>query len=141
MASSTPVLWQIKISHYNEKARWALDYKGVPHKRRSPLPLFGTLPAAWLMTRGTTLPVLRLDGRAIADLTAAALSTPFLRPPERQYLPPEPPPEPLYSFSQEIAARPAGRWVFDIFRRHRGTSAEIGARPAAVRPAAAPAAG
>ena len=83
MASSTPVLWQIKVSHYNEKARWALDYKGVPHKRRAPLPLFGTLPAAWLMTRGTTLPVLRLDGRAIGDSTAivAALEERYPDPP------------------------------------------------------------
>ena len=24
------VLWHIEISHYNEKARWALDYKGDP---------------------------------------------------------------------------------------------------------------
>jgi len=23
-------LWHVKISHYNEKARWALDYKGIP---------------------------------------------------------------------------------------------------------------
>jgi hypothetical protein len=30
-----PVLWQFRLSHYNEKARWALDYKGIPHERRS----------------------------------------------------------------------------------------------------------
>jgi glutathione S-transferase len=254
MASATPVLWQIKVSHYNEKVRWALDYKGVAHRRRAPMPMVGTVPAAWLMTRDTTLPVLRLDGRAIrdstaivaaleqrwpdpplypadqeqraraleleeyfdeqlapqvrrlaffmlgqdprafflatfpdssplvraslrpgaaitsklvnrrygiteesakeargkvlaafdrleaelgpvgylvgdsfsiADLTAAALATPFIRPPERQYLPPEEPPEPLRSFARELAARPAGRWVLDVFRRHRGTSAEV----------------
>jgi glutathione S-transferase len=254
MASSMPVLWQIKVSHYNEKVRWALDYKGVPHRRRTPMPLFGTVPAAWLMTRGATLPILRLDGEAIgdstrivaaleeryptpplyptdpaeraraleledyfdeqlapaqrrlaffhlskdpraflemvfpdssplvraalrpgalgsawatrrrygitaasaaeaqktvlaamdrieaeigpsgylvgdafsiADLTAAVLSTPFIRPPKRQYLPPQPPPEPLRSFVEELAARPAGKWVLDIFARHRGESAEI----------------
>jgi glutathione S-transferase len=254
MASSTPVLWQIKVSHSNEKVRWALDCKRVPHRRVAPWPLFGSLPAALLMTRRPTLPVLRLDGRAIgdstaivaaldarwpdpplypadpaeraraleledffdeqlapyvrrlawhelsrdprayfetafpdsspllrasfrpgafavtravnarygidaasaaeargrilaamdrmeaeigpsgylvgdafsvADLTAAALSTPFLRPPGRQYLPPHPPPEPLRSFTEELAARPAGRWVFDMYARHRGVSAEV----------------
>jgi len=78
-----PVLWQIKISHYNEKARWALDYKGVAHRRRSPLPLVGTLPTAWVLTRGTTFPVLRLEGRSIGDSTQiiAALEKRFPEPP------------------------------------------------------------
>lgn len=31
-------LWQFRLSMYPEKARWALDYKGVPHIRRSLLP-------------------------------------------------------------------------------------------------------
>jgi len=30
-----PVLWHFPISHYNEKARWALDWKGIPHVRRA----------------------------------------------------------------------------------------------------------
>ena len=29
----TPVLYQFPFSHYNEKARWALDLKAVPHRR------------------------------------------------------------------------------------------------------------
>jgi glutathione S-transferase len=65
------------------------------------------------------------DRFTIADLTAAALTTPFLRPPGRQYLPPQEPPEPLRSFARELAARPAGEWVFDVYRRHRGTSADV----------------
>jgi glutathione S-transferase len=270
MASRVPTLWHIKVSHYNEKARWALDYKGIPHRRRAPLPLFGTLPAAWLMTRRPTLPVLRLDGKAIgdstaiiaaleerwpdpplypadpaeraraleledwfdeqlapyvrrlawfhlsphprafftaafpdssrlvraalrpgafattritkaryrsneasaeearrkvvaamerieaevgasgylvgdafsvADLTAAALSTPIVGPPERPYLPPQDQPEPLGSFAAELRARPAGRWVLEMYRRHRGASAEVtrrgGGRSRSAPPAAA----
>ncbi len=65
------VLWQIEISHYNEKARWALDYKGIPHRRRAPLP---GLHRAWALaiTRGShdRLPVLRLDGRIVAGSSA-----------------------------------------------------------------------
>lgn len=266
MASPTPVLWQIKVSHYNEKVRWALDYKGVAHKRVTPWPLFGSLPAAWLMTRGITFPVLRLDGKAIgdstaiiaaleerypspplypadpaeraraleleeyfdellapalrrlvwhhssrepgtffkaafpdsspllraafrpsaagvtrlvrlrfgvndatagdahgqvlaamerieaevgpsgylvgnafsvADLAAAALTTPLVRPPERQYLPPVAFPQPLQSFCDELAARPAGEWVTEMFRRHRGVSAELPGRRSR-RPESAP---
>ena len=32
------VLHQFLYSHFNEKARWALDFKGVPHQRRPYLP-------------------------------------------------------------------------------------------------------
>jgi glutathione S-transferase len=76
-----PVLWQIDISHYAEKVRWALDYKEVDHVRRSPLP--GThIPIALFLTRGAqpTIPVLEMDGRAIGDSTAiiAALDAKFL---------------------------------------------------------------
>jgi glutathione S-transferase len=34
----TPELYQFCFSHFNEKARWALDYKGIPHVRHSLLP-------------------------------------------------------------------------------------------------------
>jgi glutathione S-transferase len=65
------VLWHIELSHYNEKARWALDYKGVPYERRVPMPgLHGI--RALVETRGEQrrLPVLRLEGRTIGDSTA-----------------------------------------------------------------------
>ncbi len=35
---SMPELFQFKVSHFNEKARWALDYKEIPHVRHSLLP-------------------------------------------------------------------------------------------------------
>jgi glutathione S-transferase len=65
---TVPVLYHIQISHYNEKARWALDYKKVPHVRRAPPPMMHT---AWAlaMTRGVTFPVLALDGERIGDST------------------------------------------------------------------------
>lgn len=63
-----PVLWHIPVSHYNEKARWALDYKGVEHERHAPPPPAHMAVSLWL-TRGTsyTFPLLQLDGRAIGD--------------------------------------------------------------------------
>jgi glutathione S-transferase len=69
--SAKPLLWHIRISHYSEKARWALDYKGIEHERRGPPPGSHMLVALWL-TRGgqRTFPVLELDGRAIGDSTA-----------------------------------------------------------------------
>ena len=67
----TVVLWHIEISHYNEKARWALDYKRIPHERRVPMPgLHGF--RAMVLTRGAQrrLPVVKLDGgRPIGDST------------------------------------------------------------------------
>ncbi len=265
MASQTPTLWQIKVSHYNEKARWALDFKQVPHRRRAPLPLFGSTPVALALTRRPTFPVVQLDGKGIgdstriiaaleerypdpplypadpqqraraleledffdeqlgpyvrrlafsittrdpklfyesvlpdspplarallrpgafvttrltrgrygatranedearakilaamdrieagvgpsrylvgdafsvADLAAAALSTPLLRPPGRQHLPPVAFPQPLQSFCDELARRPAAAWVSEIYRRHRGVSAEIRRRAARTSPPA-----
>ena len=66
-----PVLWHIELSHYNEKARWALDYKGIPHVRRAPTPGLHGAAALWV-TRGAQrrLPVLVLGGRRIGDSTA-----------------------------------------------------------------------
>src|SRR6266852_2299926 len=61
-----PVLWQFTYSHFNEKARWALDFKRVPHVRRSLLP---GGPRAMAFSRRGTLPVLDLDGQRIADST------------------------------------------------------------------------
>jgi glutathione S-transferase len=48
MSDSLPTLWQIEVSHFSEKARWALDYKGVEHKRSSPLPGAHIAVALWL---------------------------------------------------------------------------------------------
>ena len=64
-----PVLWQLELSHYNEKVRWALDYKRVPHIRRSllPGPHIGT--AEHLTGDTSTTPVLTLEGCSIGDST------------------------------------------------------------------------
>ncbi len=64
-----PVLWQLELSHYNEKVRWALDYKRVPHIRRSLLPGLHALKAKRLTGGTITTPVLTLDGRSIGDST------------------------------------------------------------------------
>ena len=63
-----PVLWQFRFSHFNEKARWALDWKGIAHVRRSLLPGFHIPRVLW-MTGQKALPVLVLDGETINDST------------------------------------------------------------------------
>lgn len=84
MSDGKPTLFQLDISHYSEKIRWALDHKQVPHVRRSPLP-GSHIPISLALTRGKSvyLPLLRLDGRTIADSTAilAAIEQRYPEPP------------------------------------------------------------
>jgi glutathione S-transferase len=80
--AKAPVLYHIEISHYNEKARWALDYKGIPHVRKAPPPMLHMAWALWL-TRSPTFPVLKLDGVCVGD------STRIIETLEREH--PEPP--------------------------------------------------
>jgi len=87
MATQTqekPTLWQIDISHYAEKVRWALEYKGIDHGRRSLLP-GSHIPIALALTRGAqpTVPILQLEDRSIGDSTEiiAALEARYPEPP------------------------------------------------------------
>jgi glutathione S-transferase len=78
-----PVLWQLQLSHYNEKVRWALDYKRVPHIRRSLLPGPHIRKAQRLTGDTSTTPVLTLEGRSIGDSTRiiAAIEQGWPQPP------------------------------------------------------------
>ncbi len=183
-----PVLWHFPISHYNEKARWALDWKGIPHVRRAlalsyvPRALWATgqvfahdpVSAGTVLTTGmgagarravrAVLPAFRAfyklrhgiddaaiaaaparmragldrivaelgpsghlvgDAFSVADLTAAALLSPIVLPPEFPYPPPEPRPRHFVALRASLEGHPAFRWVLETYRRHRGTSAAI----------------
>ena len=69
MVSERPVLWQLQISHYNEKVRWALDYKRVPHSRRSMLPGVHRVITKRLAGCDTS-PVMQFSDGAVGDSTA-----------------------------------------------------------------------
>jgi glutathione S-transferase len=85
-----PVLWHIPVSHYSEKARWALDHKRVDYERRAPMAGAHMAVAAWL-TRGqaTTFPLLVVDGDRFGDSTAI-IATLEERWPERPLYPGDP---------------------------------------------------
>jgi glutathione S-transferase len=58
-------LLQFRFSHYNEKVRWALDYKGLPHRRTDLLPG----PHRGLvrkLTGQSQTPVLRMNSEYVA---------------------------------------------------------------------------
>ena len=80
----TPLLWHIPLSHYSEKVRWALDYKGIAHRRRVLGPDY--LVQVWLTTGQGKLPVLWLGGRRSPIPRA---SSPRLRgiTPSRRFIP------------------------------------------------------
>ncbi|MBX3193327.1 MAG: glutathione S-transferase family protein [Labilithrix sp.] len=66
--SRESTLVTLVFSHYNEKARWALDYCGVPYRERGYMPGFSQLGVLFA-TRGR-------GGRA--DRVSSRLSTPVL---------------------------------------------------------------
>ncbi|MBT3372866.1 MAG: glutathione S-transferase [Rhodospirillaceae bacterium] len=58
-------LHQFPSSHFNEKARWALDYKGLEHSRLNYLPGPHMRPIKKLSSQRKT-PVLKLDNEIVA---------------------------------------------------------------------------
>jgi glutathione S-transferase len=81
-ASELPVLWQFKASHFNEKARWALDWKKVRHERRSLLP-GPHMPVMLWLTGQKSVPALRIGRHIVTDSTRilAELDQRFKDPP------------------------------------------------------------
>jgi glutathione S-transferase len=57
-------LHQFSLSHYNEKVRWTLDYKGIAHVRICYIP-GPHIPYIRRLTGQTETPVLRIDGQAV----------------------------------------------------------------------------
>lgn len=65
MSPNDLVLHMFPASHYNEKARWALDWKGLPHTRVPYLP-GPHLPLIKRLSGQTQTPVLVVERRVIA---------------------------------------------------------------------------
>jgi glutathione S-transferase len=62
-------LYQFEFSHFCEKARWALDYKGLAHERRNLLPGVHARVARKLAPN-SSLPILVDNGTVVQDSTA-----------------------------------------------------------------------
>ncbi len=88
MRDASVVLHQFRQSHFNEKARWGLDWKGIPHRRVTHLP-GPRLPQIRRLSGQTATPVLELDGECIAG-SARILAVLEARFPERPLHPPDP---------------------------------------------------
>jgi glutathione S-transferase len=68
MISASAVLITIPLSHYCEKARWALDRVALPYQEEPHAPLMHRL--ATQRNRGGSVPVLIHDGRCFTDSAA-----------------------------------------------------------------------
>ena len=82
-------LLQFRHSPYNEKVRWALDLKRVPHRRRSllPGPHMGVVKK---LTGRTQTPVLRLDDGSVIAGSAPILDWLEGQHPEPRLMPDDP---------------------------------------------------
>lgn len=65
-------LYQFQFSHYCEKVRWALDYKGLPHARRNLLPGLHVKVAEKLAPK-TCLPII-VDGETVVQDSSAIIT-------------------------------------------------------------------
>ena len=122
-----PILWHLEISHFNEKVRWALDYKRIAHERRSVFPGMQAARARILRGGTSTVPVIDIDGVRIGD------STRIIEELERRW--PDPPLYPtdpeerqraleLEDFFDEHCAHELRRVMFDPMLRHPELMAE-----------------
>lgn len=64
--SALPQLWTIPISHYCDKARWALDHAGIPYVEHAHVPLMHMLPMR--RAGGKSMPTLRCpEGEVLTE--------------------------------------------------------------------------
>jgi glutathione S-transferase len=135
MSSSEPRLLTIPMSHYCEKARWALERRGIAYTEVRRLQGFHYIPAL-LWARSPTVPVLRIDGRTLTDSTDILHHLDQHAPPASRLFPDDPA---LRRDVAQLESRfddPLGvdsrRWVYDgYFRSGRlGDIIEIAAQGA-----------
>ena len=117
-----PVLITIPISHYCEKARWALDRAGVAFRERRHLQVAHWIPVRRAGGRWTA-PVLVCGDTALPDSSDILRWADARTPAERRLLPADGrEADEVRALEREFDARlgPHGRrWMYDALRGHR----------------------
>jgi glutathione S-transferase len=116
------VLITIPISHYCEKARWALDWAGVDYRECAHLQIFH-----WVAVRraggGKTAPVLVCGDRVFAESSEILEQADALAPPARRLFPADPESAAeVRALERDFDLRlgPHGRrWMYDSLRGNR----------------------
>jgi glutathione S-transferase len=129
-----PVLWQLELSHYNNQrpAARMLVWAAWPLLRIGMRRVMSINAAEAFHSRARTIAAMdRLerelgsrdylvgDWFTIADLTAASIFYPIIRPATFPYPSVTEVPAAAQEFLDSLAARPGGRWVAMMYERHR----------------------
>jgi glutathione S-transferase len=121
IAAVSVELWQFRFSHFNEKARWTLDFKGIPHTRRTFVPGFH-IPTLLLRTGQPLTPVVRTAEGSVCDSTAI-LAWAEQRQPQPSLWPLDPgertQAEALEDWFDEEVGSPVRRLVYDCLLTDR----------------------
>jgi glutathione S-transferase len=140
MTQAIPELFQFRYAMFPEKARWALDVKGIEHGRRAVIP--GLHPPTMIKLAKQAAISLETvqagldrieqlsantgylvgDSFTAADLTAATVFNVCCFPDEYPVPIPQPRPENLQHWLQRWAEHPATAWVQRIYAQHRPRS-------------------
>jgi glutathione S-transferase len=129
VAGPENVLITIPISHFCEKARWALERTGVPYRERAHLQVFHR----FVVRRaggGRTAPVLVWDGQVLAESADILEAVSAQAPPELQLFPDDPhAAEEVRALERDFDARlgPEGRlWMYYELRGRGDIAREYG---------------
>lgn len=124
-----PTLITIPISHYCEKARWALDRAGIGYRERAHLQVIHWIPVSRAGGRKTA-PVLVWGDRVFADSADIVEEAGAKTPPDRSLFPDDPTEAAeVRTLQRDFDARlgPEGRrWMYNALRGHRDIAVAYG---------------
>jgi glutathione S-transferase len=127
--SRGPVLITIPISHYCEKARWALDRAGIAYRERAHLQVLHWIPVS-RAGGNKTAPVLIWGDRVFADSADIVAEASAKAPPDRGLYPDDPAAAAeVRTLQGSFDARlgPEGRrWMYNALRGHRDIAVAYG---------------
>jgi glutathione S-transferase len=127
--AGTPVLITIPISHYCEKARWALDWTGVAYEERAHLQIVHWIPVARAGGK-KTVPVLAWGNRVFADSADIVEAASAQAPPDRALFPDDPAAaaevRALQRDFDEVLGPEGRRWMYFALRGRRDIAIAYG---------------
>jgi glutathione S-transferase len=127
--TETPVLITIPISHYCEKARWALDRAGIAYRERAHLQVIHWIPVA-RAGGGKTAPVLVWGDRVFADSEDILEEASRRAPHDRAFYPDDPAVEAevrsLQRDFDEVLGPEGRRWMYFKMRGQRDIAIAYG---------------